>query len=466
MIMIKNNAQFDYFDLNVIFDDDELININRDFVSSNVVIDSRKVDDGSIFVALKGEKVDGHSMVRDAFENGAIACIVDKVWYNENKDLFEWKAFIITEDNLESLGKLANHHRLRFDIPIIAIGGSNGKTSTKEMMATMFSVKYNVLKTYENFNNLLGVPLMLLSLDKSYDIAILELGTNQIGEMYKLGKLVKPTHVLITNIGKEHLEFLIDIDGVEMEETSLFGEVRSNGYGFLNIDDSRLKNYFNVLEKYVTYGTSDNAHIWGEISINDNLHPDIIIHHKSDSFEINLKSYGLISAKNAIACAAVGIHFGMSNAMVKRGLEDFVPVLLHDYGRMVVEKLEDFVIINDCYNANPSSMESALDMLKSFDDNSKKIAILGDMKEMGENSILEHKIVLDYAQQICDMVLIVGSDMSNTFEMYEFESKVVSFENNDELINFLDFVDKSNSIILVKGSRSMKLEEVILKLKL
>lgn len=459
--MIENNATFDFYDLSVIFNPKNFNNITNDIIIKNVTIDSRKVTEGSLFIALKGEHIDGHSKIEEAFQNGAVLCFAEKNWIEHNSSILDKYPIVITDDNIDALGLLAQYHRNRFDFPIIAVCGSNGKTTTKEMIAKVLSQKYNVLKTYENYNNQIGVPLMLLSINKSYNMAVLELGTNQPGEIYKLGKITKPTHALVTNIGKEHLEFLIDLDGVEMEETAIFGEVRSGGFAFINYDDERLKLYGHVLDKFMTYGEHKDAQLNAEIKLNNNLNPKIIFNYEKNTFEINLKTIGIASAKNAISAVAVGLHFGLSFEQITNALEDFTPLLNHGYGRMALENFGKYNIINDCYNANPSSIEIALKTLQLLPEYNKKISVLGDMRELGDSSIEEHRNVIDLASSISDIVLLIGEEMSKAFEMYEFDNNVILFDSKENLVNFLFDIIEENSYILIKGSRGMKMEEII-----
>ncbi len=459
--MIENTAEFDYLDLLKIFKAGQLINLFPEIRINNVTIDSRKVVKNSLFVALKGEKTDGHDKVMESFEKGTSVCIVDKDWYLTHKNKIDSLPMIVTDNNLEALGLMANYHRSRFNYPVIAIGGSNGKTSTKEMTATVLSQKFKVLKTFENFNNLLGVPLMLLSMSKQYEVAVLELGTNQPGEMFTLGKIVQPTHVLITNIGKEHLEFLTDLDGVEMEETSIFGEVRSDGIAFVNYDDERLKKYGHILNKFITYGTNKDASVVGEIKLDNELRPELKINSGVESIEAKLQTYGTVSAKNAIATVAIASQLGLSAVEIKQGLEAFQPLLFHGYGRMAVEFVNDITIINDCYNSNPSSAMAALENLSALNVNRKKIAILADMRELGESSLDEHKNIIEYASEVADLVMILGEEMNIAFEMFVFKENVICFESKSDIQEFISNMEEPNCIFLVKGSRGMKMEEVV-----
>jgi UDP-N-acetylmuramoyl-tripeptide--D-alanyl-D-alanine ligase/murE/murF fusion protein len=461
--MIENCAEFDVFELAVIFGEKNLINFDYNSIFNGISIDTRKIENYNIFVALKGEKLNGHDKIKEAFKKGAGACIVEKDWFdlNKNKKNFYGCSFIITNDNVEALGKLANYHRNRFDYPIIAVAGSNGKTTTKEMTAHVLSVKFDVLKTHENFNNLLGVPLMLLSMNDNYDLAVLELGTNQPGEIYALSKMVQPTHVIITNIGKEHLEFLIDLDGVELEETSIFSFIRNDGFAFINNDDERLKKYSKIIENYMTFGTSDDVSLQAVISLNELLKPTIQFKYEDKTFEVKMNTAGYTSALNAIAAAAVGIHFDLNDSEITSALESFQPLLFHGYGRMAIEKVRDFTLINDCYNANPSSMSAALENLANAKTSGKKIAVLGDMRELGETSLEEHISILKQALEVSDFVFITGNEFYNAYNTLNSQENIIFFNSKIELAAHLKQIISENDIILVKGSRGMKMEEVI-----
>lgn len=463
--MIQNFASFNYSELYVIFGGKNLINILESISTTDVVIDSRKAQTGSIFVALVGEHIDGHSKVSNAFENGAAICIVNQQWYDSNYQNYPNQSFIVVKDTLKSLGDLANFHRNRFSLSIIAVTGANGKTSTKEMIASVLSEKYKVLKTFENYNNMIGLPLMLLSLDNSYEVAVLELGTNHPGEIYELGKISKPDHALVTNIGKEHLEFLIDLDGVELEETSIFGEVRAGGVAYVNYDDVRLKKYGHILDKFITYGTDKEANLVAEIELDEYLKPKISIKYENHNVVLELNTFGLASARNAIAAAAVAFNFDLNIEQIKYGLEKFQPLLSHNYGRMALEQFNNLIIINDCYNANPSSMEIALENIQNIKDTRQKIAILGDMKELGDSSLEEHKNIIEFASKSSDIVCIIGEEMNNAFEMFEFDSNIMLFDTKEDIVNFVNTIADNGLIILVKGSRSMKMEDIIEQLR-
>ncbi|MGA2298222.1 MAG: UDP-N-acetylmuramoyl-tripeptide--D-alanyl-D-alanine ligase [FCB group bacterium] len=464
--MLPNKAEFTKLDLLALFGNKSLINIPDGWHCIGVSTDTREIINDNAFVALRGENSDGHARVAEAFSKGASAVFVEKTWYEENKSRFSSSPFVVVDNTLHALGKLGNEHRRRFNLPIIAIGGSNGKTTTKNLTAHVLSQKYKVLKTEANYNNQLGVPLMLLQLNSDYDIAVLEMGTNEPGEISILTNYVEPTHGLITNIGKEHLEKLIDLDGVELEETYLFGFLlKRNGTAFINMDDVRLEKYIKLLDEKVLFGTTENANIRGVIELDNKLHPKIDIDYNDRHIEANMKTFGYTCGLNAIAAASVGFHFDFNNEEIKIGLESFVQDTGHGYARMLVENIKGLEIINDCYNANPDSMTAALNTLKNIKTSSPKIAILGDMRELGEASFNEHCNILEIANESAENIYITGSEMKKAFEAISDKVKIKYFPDKDELLDFILKHLHKEDIVLVKGSRGMEMEKIIIGLK-
>jgi UDP-N-acetylmuramoyl-tripeptide--D-alanyl-D-alanine ligase len=463
--MQKNKAEFNGIELNTVFRENKLVNIGEDFRSKGVVADSREIEPGNIFIAIKGENIDAHNFIAQAFDSGAAACVVDKEWYEKNYAEFPGKSFIVDESSVNAFGRLGAFHRSRFDFPVLAIGGSNGKTTTKEMTASVLSEKFNVLKTYGNFNNQIGLPIMLLQFDESYDMAVLELGTNMPGEMSILAEWAKPTHALITNIGKEHLEQLIDIDGVELEETFLFGAVRSDGFAFINYDDERLVRYHQLMEKYLVYGTSDNAQVKCKIEMNDRLNPKLEIRYveveEEIKINIGMNTIGYASGLNALAAAAAGLHFEVKPGKIKEALENFFPDVSKSYGRMALLKHKDITIINDTYNANPASMKIALDTLAAYKTGGRKIAVLGDMREMGESMIAEHHELFKLAVEKSDFAYFTGCDTGISLEKFDNKADINYFADKIKLAEFITGELKPGDVILLKASRGVALEEVV-----
>lgn len=459
--MIENKAQFSGYELKLIFNSNNVINIEDDVIVTGVSIDTRKINDGNLFVPLKGENIDVNTLIKDAFEKGAKASLITREYYENNNSVFEKLPIVIVDDTLKGIGLLANFHRKRFDLPIVAIGGSNGKTTTKEMLSHILSIDNKVLKTYKNYNNQLGVPLMLFCLDESYQVAVLEIGTNEPGEIAYLSELIEPTHGLITNIGKEHLEKLIDLVGVEMEETFLFGHLRKfNKMSFINYDDKVLSKYANLLETKYVFGQQEGMHMTYKITLDEDLHPTLAIK-TYDEKEFDVKINGIvgnIQAYNAAAAIAIAIELGEDIDIIKKALNNYVPESGNGYGRMLVEWIGNNTIINDCYNANPNSVSSALDTLNLYKLN--KIAILGDMLELGDNAIKEHIEILNKASDIADEVLLFG----NIFSGLELKDNCLHFSDKEEIIKKI-LNNNTPSAILIKGSRGMRLEDVVNGLK-
>ncbi len=458
--MINNTAKFSEFELKLIFGKDNCLNLEENTEFEGVVIDSRSVEKRNIFIPLEGEQVDGHKYITSSFDKGATLALCSKEHYNDNKDSLEGRPIILVDDTLRGLGLLSNFHRKRFEYPVIAVAGSNGKTTTKEMLAHLLSQSNKVLKTYKNYNNQLGVPLMLLALDDSYDAAVLELGTNEPGEIPLLSEIAEPTHGVITNIGKEHLENFEDILGVELEETFLFGQLRKfNKMSYVNYDDPILQNYTNLLEKKFVFGQQDGMHLTYKINLNDDMSPTLSIKtYDEKEFDVEIPNVvGLAQAYNAGAAIAIAFDLGVEVEEIQSAMKSFTSDNSSNYGRMLIEKIDNTTIINDCYNANPDSMSIALDTLKLYE--GKKIAIMGDMLELGNSEAEEHKVALAKASGIADEVYLYGE----IFSKIEMSSNSTHFGNKSEIADKID--TNTPQTILVKGSRGMRLEEIIDKLK-
>lgn len=460
--MLENNCKFNNIELMAIFGTEKCFFPSIDFITESITTDSRILKPNSIFVALIGENHDGHTNVAEAFTKGAKLCVVNHSWFVVNRDNFPDKSFIVVENSLQALGELANYHRHRFDLDIIAVAGSNGKTTTKEMIAKVLESQYKVLKTYKNFNNQIGVPLMLMQLDGSQEVAVLELGTNEPGEIILLTEMVSPTSGLITNIGKEHLEGFIDLDGVEMEETSLFAFLKkSEATAFVNMNDPRLSNYVMILDNKFTYGLSNelNYSLNANVEFSEDFTTTIHFFSKDNHFDVTLKAKGLNFVYNSIAAASVGLHYKIRPDNIKTALENFYPEVDSNYARMSIESKKGVTLLNDTYNANPSSTKLALDTLQMIPGVKKKIAVLGDMRELGEQSLEEHIQILNEASKVADKVFLFGEYFHKAAEMLH-EAKFCHFERKDLLFDFLKEEITEETAILVKGSRGLKMEDI------
>ena len=436
-----------------------------------VSTDSRTLKQGDIFFALKGPNFDGHKYIADVAREGALAAVVNDKWYAAQKSKrFPLPVFVV-KDTLFALGQLAKIYRKKFKIPLVVIAGSNGKTTTKELIAHVLSSTRSVLKTEGNHNNQIGVPHTLFQLRDGHDLAVLEIGTNHPGEIAWLCDIAEPTHALITNVGREHLEFFKDLKGVAAEERAAFDYVAERrGMAFINMDDKFLKSAVKQFgDRGITYGSGEQPdgrfiHAY-KVGYAKDGRTELRVGCEGKSFRV--RTYLVADyAPNAIAAAvAVGLHFQMRRAEIKDQIETF-----HPHGkRLEVIHLDGLTFLNDCYNANPDSMESSLRTLTEFPATGRKFAVLGDMFELGEETIKEHRALgRKIAQQGFDHVLFTGKAMEAAWKAYNSASgktngstKNSYFKNNSELAASLRDQLQPGDAILVKGSRGMKMEEVI-----
>ncbi|MFA6456298.1 MAG: UDP-N-acetylmuramoyl-tripeptide--D-alanyl-D-alanine ligase [Bacteroidota bacterium] len=429
---------------------------------SGISTDSRAVAKGDLFFALKGENFDAHNFIDTVVKAEAAAIVVHREWAQKNDLYFRTFpcAFIIVNDTTVAFGELARIYRRKFELPIIAIGGSNGKTTTKEMVTAVLRMKYNVLNTQGNLNNHIGVPQTLFRLRSNHDAAVVEIGTNHFGELKYLCSIAEPTHGLITNIGKEHLEFFGDEEGVAKEEKELFRYLKENGgTAFVNCDDKFLAGDSLSIKKSFCYGVVSKADIRAKkVELNELGHAsfDAVWQKKSVSFVVRLSVPGMHNVTNALAAVAVGLKMKVKPKKIAEALTKFTSASK----RMEVVSQNGIVILNDTYNSNPDSVIAALKTLKSFRNDGKKVVVLGDMRELGETSKREHtNIGVIVAETNFDMLCTVGPFSKYTSEA--FGNGAVHFESKDALTAHLKRVLKHGDVVLVKGSRGMKMEEVV-----
>ncbi|MBI2429578.1 MAG: UDP-N-acetylmuramoyl-tripeptide--D-alanyl-D-alanine ligase [Ignavibacteriales bacterium] len=444
--------------------------INKDLLKrrriTGVSTDSRAVKNGDLFFALKGEKFDAHDFIDDVVRNAAAAIVVHHEWAVKHDLYFRTFpcAFIIVPDTTIAFGELARLYRRKFDIPIVAIGGSNGKTTTKEMITAMMKTKYAVLHTEGNLNNHIGLPQTLFRLTNQHDVAVIELGTNHFGELKYLCEIAEPTHGLITNIGKEHLEFFGDENGVAKEEKELFRYLEANdGFAFVNGDDKHLQDERRGIKKSMSYGTTSKSDIRGKkIEMNElgQSHFTVEWHKKDLSFTVKLSVPGMHNVTNALAASAVGLKLKVKPKKIADALRKFSPASK----RMEVLSHNGVIILNDTYNSNPDSVIVALKTLKSFTTSGKKIVVLGDMKELGDASKREHTNIGVIASEMkFDALFTFGPFSKYTCEAFG-HSSAKHFESKDELSSELKRILQHGDVVLIKGSRGMKMEEVVQQL--
>ncbi|MEI8032394.1 MAG: UDP-N-acetylmuramoyl-tripeptide--D-alanyl-D-alanine ligase [Chlorobiaceae bacterium] len=430
-----------------------------------VVIDSREVKGGELFIALKGERNDGHCYVASVFEKGAVWAMVSSEWHEAQGAPLPppAKGFIVTADSVAGLQELARLYRSRFSIPVVAIGGSNGKTTTKEMVASVLATGFKVQMSQGNRNNHLGVPLTLLQLRHDTGIAVVEVGINHPGEMEELAEIAMPTHGLLTNIGHEHLEFLIDLDGVAAAELKLFDYLlRHGGRCFINDDDPRLRAAGEGLPGSIRYGSAGapgSTCRASELSVEADGRVSFLLWLNEDSRRVRLNFTGKHNVINAVAAAAVGAHFGLSLSEIGAGLERLLPA--PGWKRLEVMESGGIIILNDTYNANSDSMRLAIAALCDLPCSGRRIAVLGDMLELGLSGDVEHERIGRYIhERAIDMVLVYG-ERSRLICREAGDQCRGHFDTHEELLRALFGLVRNGDALLFKGSRGMRLEQVV-----
>ena len=412
--------------------------------------DSRTVERNSLFFALKGENFNGNSYALTALENGAKYAVIDEATYKLSEQ------YILVDDALKTLQELSRMHRVRLKIPIIAITGTNGKTTTKELITSVLSKVFKVTATKGNLNNHIGVPITLLSMTQETQIGIVEMGANHPGEIAALCEIALPDFGLITNVGKAHLEGFGSFEGVRNTKAELYRFIeRNNGKIFRNTSNPWLTEMARELDTISYRTTPEGDGIEGEIVQHS---PTLVFRAKFPKGWLYLKTNlaGGYNLENAMAAVCVGNYFGVDPLEIAEAIEAYKPT----NNRSQFIKTAFNTILMDAYNANPSSMDAALENFKTFDAPTKGI-ILGDMFELGEASHEEHQKITDkLASMDLSMVLLTGEEFSRCKVFPDFKV----FRNNESLIQFLENSQPRGYLFLIKGSRGMKLENVADKL--
>ncbi|MBX7158159.1 MAG: UDP-N-acetylmuramoyl-tripeptide--D-alanyl-D-alanine ligase [Verrucomicrobiae bacterium] len=437
--------------------DDAFLLSGRNVSSATQVLgvntDSRRVIKGDCFFALKGERYDAHDFIEEVIARGAVTAVVER----DVKTLKEFP-LIRVDNTVLALQQLASFYRDSLKIPIVAVAGSNGKTSTKELIAAALSSRWNAAKTLGNLNNHLGVPLTLLGIDPEHEAAVVELGTNHPGEIAFLTKLVKPTVGVITNIGLEHLEFFKDEAGVAKEEGALLEGMENQAIAILNADDSWTESLRGRAKgKVLTAGFSESADVRVSKLEQNDKGQSFCVTFQDDEKIFELPLVGRHLAGNAALAIATGLSLDFSLAEMAEGLKR---VSLPS-GRMKVYVAKGGgKVIDDSYNANPSSMKAALHYLAGL--SGRRIAVLGDMGELGEEASQWHRYVGREAAQLpLDLVVAIGREAGNYAQGTAGKIKVETFVGVEEAVDFLKKNVGSNDVILVKASRSARLERVV-----
>jgi UDP-N-acetylmuramoyl-tripeptide--D-alanyl-D-alanine ligase len=412
--------------------------------NSSISTDSRQVVPGCLFFALKGDNFDGNRYAQKALDSGAAYAVIDDASYAGGRTL-------VVPDVLEALQQLARMHRRKFQIPVLAITGSNGKTTTKELITAVLCQQFRVTATRGNLNNHIGVPLTLLNITPETQIAIIEMGANHQLEIENLCHIAEPTHGLITNIGRAHLGGFGGYEGVIKAKNELYNYLRTtSGIAFVNADNTLLMELSSGLKRTM-YGSDGNNHTQGKAS--ENM-PDLEVEWVSGSGVIPIKTnlVGHYNFENVLAAICIGSSFGVPSGAIKTAISLYSP----SNSRSQALRTEKNSIILDAYNANPSSMKAAIENFRQMKAPNKMV-VLGDMLELGEESAAEHLAIVDLVESSgFDRVLLVGPDFTEAAK-----GRFPCFPNSEAALQWLRDKQIKDSTILIKGSRGIKMEKVL-----
>ncbi len=412
-----------------------------------ITTDSRDCPQGSIFFALKGESFDGNKFAASAIEKGCAYAVIDNAEYQKDD------RFILVDDVLQTFKDLAREHRRQFNIPVIGITGTNGKTTTKELIASVLSEKYNTLFTQGNFNNDVGVPKTLFRLNEQHEIAVVEMGASHPGDIKTLVETVEPTCGLITNVGKAHLQGFGSFEGVKKTKGELYDYLKAHdALVFINGNNEHLLQMAQSRDicRAIEYGTQEDCQVNGSII---SCAPFLKFQWNSNVDGINIQQeiqthlIGSYNIDNMLAAIAIGLHFGVSPEQIHHALSNYIPT----NNRSQMEETGKNHLVVDAYNANPSSMKAALDNFHLMEV-TPKMAILGDMRELGEASGEEHQKAVDLMQEYgFENIWLVGDEFGNTQCNYR------KFKDVEEVKAAIIAEDIKGFNILIKGSNSTKL---------
>jgi UDP-N-acetylmuramoyl-tripeptide--D-alanyl-D-alanine ligase len=440
----------------------------ENWLVQGISIDSRNIEKGNLFIAVPGERFDGHQFVNEASDKDAMAVVIAKEKMHAiTAEIFNKTAVILVDDTKKALRDIAGWYRQKFDLPTVAVTGTNGKTTTKDMIAEVLSSKFKIVKSPQSYNNLVGVPLTLFQLNSSSEALVLELGMSSPGEIGILTRLSNPNVGVITNIGPAHLESMESLEKIARAKFELPDNMSSTKTLVLNADDHILVNRIKQRktdETVISFGIKKKADFSADkIEANGDGNVSFRV---NKSILINLRLIGWHNVYNALAAFAVGNLLGVDQQKIKESLEKCTPSKL----RMELIQIGNIRVINDSYNANPVSMEKALETLKNMKSPGRKVAVLGDMLELGEEALDLHlEVGRKVAQSEVDLLLTVGTlarfigEGAKEAEMSP--QAILSFENNRHVSFYLLENLKDGDLILVKGSRKMKTEEIVLSLK-
>lgn len=441
----------------------------------HISLDSRSIGPGDLFIAIKGDRFDGHDFIATALARGAVGAIVHDAFPIDCLTLTggskRFPPFILgARDPLFAYQQLATHHRSRFDIPLVAVTGSNGKTTTKEMVASVLAHRWKVLKTEGNLNNRIGVPQTLFRLNGRYEGAVIEMGVDNLGQTTRLCEIARPTIGVITNIGPDHLEFFRSMEGSAQAKAELLDLLPTDGVAVLNADDA----YFDYLAaraqcRVLSFGFSPKADVRAMDVKSDGRDGTIfrlLLPGKVRHTIVHIRVQGGHNVTNALAAAAVGSVLGLPGAVIAQGLARFRPAAMRS--QIVVS--QGVKIINDCYNANPASMKAAVQLLAQAEGERHKIAVVGDMLELGPGAVHMHEDVGAFvARQGIDQLIVcgpLGRSLADGARRAGMDgARILEVPDAAAAAGAVKAMVRQGDVVLVKASRGMKLEQVVLALQ-
>ncbi len=431
-----------------------LFNDSGNTTVSEISTDSRKINKNTLFIPLIGERFDAHKFIEDVIKRGTAAFISDREIKTDTP-------YVLVKDTTKALGDIAAYYRGLFDIPVVGITGSTGKTTTKELTAAVLSAKFKVVKTEGNFNNHIGLPLTVFNIDETTEAVVLEMGMNHFGEISYLGKIARPDAALITNVGVSHIEYLGSREGILKAKCEIFESLKPGGKKILNGECDMLSTLRGKEENTCFYGfDSKTCGVYAEdieyLSLNETRFTAVI---KGEKVKLTLKNApGRHMVLNALGAAAVGHSFGLSLEKIKKGIEAFTP----GDKRLNIINTARYTLINDTYNANPQSVKAGLDVIAPLE--GRSIAVLGEMLELGEDSPKYHREVGEYAAKAgTDVVVGIGNE--NVMQLtlgasFGGVKKVFYYETKEDFYNNMKKIFKPGDTVLIKASRGARFEEI------
>jgi len=431
---------------------------------SGISTDARTIQSGELFIALHGERFDGHEFVREALEKGGAGAVVERTWWNSKPSVPPGALIFITKDSLTSLQKLAAQYRGRLDIPIVAITGTNGKTTTKELTASVLQQRYKVWKSPGNYNNQIGLPLSILWTENDHEIMVIELGANHPGEIAFLSEIAHPDTGVITNVGKGHLEYFKTVEKVAETKAELISALPPDGTAILPGNDRWLQPFCSLAPNVVQFGLSDDFDVYADQLSSDRQGCYSFMLNGKTAVHLNVP--GIFNVMNALAAGAVGMLFDLSEKEIQSGLESFQG----NMQRMEMLRINNVNIINDSYNANSDSVRVILQWFADYQLKypGKKYVALGDMLELGNVSETEHFKLGRFLSNLgFDGVFLYGKESKAIGRGIGKTAKCITkhFSEKSELSEALLEILVPGDLLLLKGSRGMRMEEIVSNLR-